>query len=141
VTKDPSWCESPLDPAQDALRIAMLAPPWIPIPPTGYGGIEEVVSLLCEGLVARGHRVTLFAAPRSRSPADVQPLLDCAHPDEIQQSLWEVDHVARGFDAVDAAAEAGDRYDVVHDHTSCAAIAMAASTRRSSTRCTAPSTR
>jgi glycosyltransferase involved in cell wall biosynthesis len=125
VVKEQSWCESPLDPAQDALRIAMLAPPWIPIPPSGYGGIEEVVSLLCEGLVARGHRVTLFAAPRSRSPADVQPLLESAHPDEIQQSLWEVDHVARGFDAIDAAAEAGDRYDVVHDHTSSAAIAMA----------------
>jgi glycosyltransferase involved in cell wall biosynthesis len=125
VLKQPSWCESPLDPAQDALRIAMLAPPWIPIPPSGYGGIEQVVSLLCEGLVARGHRVTLFAAPRSSSAADVHPLLDSAHPDEIEYSLWEIDHVARGFDAIDAAADAGDRYDVVHDHTAFAALSMA----------------
>ena len=30
-------------------RVAMLAPPWIPVPPPGYGGIEVVLSLLCEG--------------------------------------------------------------------------------------------
>jgi glycosyltransferase involved in cell wall biosynthesis len=38
----------------DRLRIAMLAPPWIPVPPPTYGGIEAVVDLLCEALVARG---------------------------------------------------------------------------------------
>ena len=54
------------------LRIAMLAPPWIPVPPPGYGGIEEVVRLLCAGLVARGHEVTLFAPPGSSSPAEVR---------------------------------------------------------------------
>jgi hypothetical protein len=33
------------------------------VPPTGYGGIEQVVDLLCRELVHRGHSVTLFAAP------------------------------------------------------------------------------
>ena len=28
------------------MRVAMLAPPWIPVPPPGYGGIEQVVALL-----------------------------------------------------------------------------------------------
>ena len=51
----------------DPLRIAVLAPPWIPVPPPAYGGTEAVVELLCEALVARGHEVTLFAAPGSRS--------------------------------------------------------------------------
>jgi hypothetical protein len=51
------------------LRVAMLAPPWIPIPPPGYGGIEAVVGLLCEGLVARGHDLTLFATPGCRASA------------------------------------------------------------------------
>ena len=54
-----------------ALRIAVLAPPWITVPPPAYGGIEAVVALLCDELVARGHDVTLFAAPGSRSPAHV----------------------------------------------------------------------
>ena len=45
------------------LRIAMLAPPWIPVPPPAYGGIETVVGLLVDALVARGHEVTLIAPP------------------------------------------------------------------------------
>ena len=110
---------------ESPLRIAMLAPPWIPVPPSGYGGIEEVVFLLCEGLVERGHRVTLFAAPESHSAATDEPLLESAHPDEIEHAQWEVDHVARAFDAIDAAAEGGDGYDVVHDHTRFGALAMA----------------
>jgi hypothetical protein len=32
----------------EALRVAVVAPPWIPVPPSGYGGIEAVVELLCE---------------------------------------------------------------------------------------------
>jgi glycosyltransferase involved in cell wall biosynthesis len=107
------------------LHIAVLAPPWIPVPAPGYGGIEEVVRVLCQGLVARGHRVTLFAAPGSRSPAEVRTLLDEPHPDEIERALWEVDHVARAFDAIDEAAGRGDPYHVVHDHTAFAALAMA----------------
>ena len=44
------------------MRIGMIAPPWFPLPPQRYGGIEFVVSLLTEGLVRRGHDVTLFAS-------------------------------------------------------------------------------
>jgi glycosyltransferase involved in cell wall biosynthesis len=106
------------------MRIAMLAPPWIPVPAPGYGGIEEVVRLLCEGLVAAEHDVTLFAAPTSSSSADVRPLLDEPHPDEIERARWEADHVARAFEAVDAAR--GHRpYDIVHDHCGFCGLSMA----------------
>ena len=106
-------------------HVALIAPPWIPIPPPAYGGIEQVVRLLAAGLVDAGHRVTLFAPPGSRSPAEVRSPLSAPHPDEIQFSMWEVDHVARCFDAIDAAAADGDPFDVVHDHTGFAALAMA----------------
>ncbi len=106
-------------------HLALLAPPWIPIPPPAYGGIEQVVRLLSAGLVEAGHRVTLFAPPGSESPADVHSPLEEAHPNEIQFSMWEVEHVARSFDAIDAAAADGDPFDVVHDHTGFAALAMA----------------
>src|SRR4051812_13515290 len=95
------------------MRVAMLAPPWIPIPAPAYGGIEEVIRLLCDGLVAAGHDVTLFAPPQSDSPAEVVVVLDDAHPDEIQKAQIEADHVARTFAAIDA--DGG--YDVIHDHT------------------------
>ncbi len=103
----------------------MLAPPWIPVPPPGYGGIEAVVALLCDELVRRGHEVTLFAAPGSVSCAEVRPLLDRAHPDAIERSLYEADHIARAFAAIDAAANEGRPFDVVHDHCGFAAFAMA----------------
>ncbi len=35
----------------DGLRIAVLSPVWFPVPPSGYGGIEWIVSLLADGLV------------------------------------------------------------------------------------------
>src|SRR4051812_19365242 len=103
-------------PEEQRLRIAQLAPPWIPIPPPGYGGIEFVLTLLCDALVARGHDVELFCAPGSRSAARVHPLLPEPHPERIERAVIEADHVARAFDAIDAAADAGQPFDVIHDH-------------------------
>src|SRR5579872_4309246 len=107
------------------LRVAMLAPPWIPVPPPGYGGIESVVGLLADALVERGHDVTLFAAPGSRSRGEVRELLDRPHPDEIERALYEADHVARAFARIDAARRDGAAFDVVHDHCGFTAFAMA----------------
>lgn len=106
------------------LRIAMLAPPWISVPPPGYGGVESVVDALTEALVRRGHAVTLFCAPGSRSSAEVVPLLGVAHPDEIERSLYEADHVARAFELIDGAT-GSDRFDLVHDHCGFTSLAMA----------------
>jgi glycosyltransferase involved in cell wall biosynthesis len=106
------------------LRIAMLAPPWIAVPPPGYGGVESVVDSLTEALVRRGHAVTLFCAPGSRSSAKVVPLLEVSHPDEIERSLYEADHVARAFELIDGA-RGTDRFDLVHDHCGFTALAMA----------------
>ena len=55
------------------MHIAITADPYLPVPPRLYGGIERVIDLLVEGLVARGHRVTLFAHPDSRTPATLRP--------------------------------------------------------------------
>ncbi len=123
-------CErSPTRPVGDSdgatrapLRIAMLAPPWIPVPPSGYGGVESVVSVLTEALVDRGHAVTLLCAPGSRSGARVLALLDESHPDEIERSLYESDHVSRAFAEIDRGTP---EFDIVHDHCGFTALAMA----------------
>jgi glycosyltransferase involved in cell wall biosynthesis len=107
------------------MRIAMLAPPWIPVPAPAYGGIEEVVRLLCEGFVERGHEVTLFAPSGSRSAAEVQHVLEEPHPDQIERARWEADHVARVFAAVDERADGPAAFDVAHDHCGFTALAMA----------------
>jgi Glycosyltransferase Family 4 len=51
------------------MHVVQVAPPWFPVPPRAYGGIERVVHDLAEGLVAAGHEVTLFRPPgRGRAP-------------------------------------------------------------------------
>lgn len=49
------------------LRILVVADARLPVPPVRYGGTERIVALLCEGLAARGHEVTLMAAEGSRN--------------------------------------------------------------------------
>lgn len=107
------------------LNVAMIAPPWIPVPPPEYGGVEQVVDMLCAALTRRGHDVTLFAAPGTRAEADVRPVLDDAHPDEMQLAIYESDHVASAFDAIDEAAVTDRPYDIVHDHSGFVAFAFA----------------
>jgi glycosyltransferase involved in cell wall biosynthesis len=107
------------------LHIAMLAPPWIPVPPPGYGGIEYVVALVTDALVAHGHDVDLFCAPGSSSSARVRPLLPSPHPEAIERSLYEGDHVGRVFRAVDAEAESDHPFDVIHDNCGYTPLAMA----------------
>jgi glycosyltransferase involved in cell wall biosynthesis len=107
------------------LHIAVLAPPWIPVPPPGYGGIEFVVALLCDTLVDFNHDVELFCAPGSRSRAKVHPLLDRAHPESIERALFEGDHAGRAFRAIAAAAAGPHPFDVVHEHSVYTALALA----------------
>lgn len=55
------------------MKIAMIAPLEIRVPPKTYGGIELVVSLLTEALIRRGHDVTLFASGDSVTGAKLVP--------------------------------------------------------------------
>jgi hypothetical protein len=69
------------------MRIGLIAPPWIPVPPPAYGGTEAVVDNLARGLADLGHDVLLFTVGESTSPVPrlhryptaVQPIGDVAH--------------------------------------------------------------
>lgn len=102
----------------------MLAPPWIAIPPAGYGGVESVVSALTDELVERGHAVTLFCAPGSLSVATVRMLLATTHGGEIERALYEADHVARAL-AIIEPIDGAPAFDVIHDHCGFTTLAMA----------------
>ena len=54
------------------MRVLLTADPEIPVPPTGYGGIERIVDALVRYYRAHGHQVGLAANPASASPADVR---------------------------------------------------------------------
>jgi hypothetical protein len=62
------------------MRVLQIAPPWFPVPPTGYGGIEWVVSSLADGLTALGHDVTLVANGDSETSAELVSVFDGSTP-------------------------------------------------------------
>jgi glycosyltransferase involved in cell wall biosynthesis len=93
------------------MRIAVIAPPWYPVPPNGYGGIEWVVALLADGLIERGHEVTLFAPPGSETEAELVPPLGEVPPEELIGDPWyEAAHAVSAY-------ERGSEFDLLHDHT------------------------
>jgi glycosyltransferase involved in cell wall biosynthesis len=102
----------PTDQARSPLRIAVVAPPWYPLPPGGYGGIEAMVYWLVEGLVARGHEVTLIGAGQSRTSGTFRRTYAEAPTDRMGQPMPEVMHALMASDHLDAL-----DLDVVHDHS------------------------
>jgi glycosyltransferase involved in cell wall biosynthesis len=107
------------------VRIALISPPWIPVPPHGYGGIEWVVSLLAEELVARGHDVTLFATGDSTTSAELRYVFETGQASRMHQAMPYSMHIGEAYRHIEAEARAGRAYDVVHDHTAWLGLAFA----------------
>jgi glycosyltransferase involved in cell wall biosynthesis len=95
------------------LRIAMIAPPWFTVPPQGYGGVENMCADLVDGLVERGHEVTLIGAGMPGTKAGRFEATYLEPPSgRLGEPLPEVLHtaaVARILASLDV--------DLVHDHT------------------------
>jgi len=94
------------------LKIALLAPPYLSVPPKAYGGTEKIVSLLAEGLVDLGHDVTLFASGDSQTRAKLISIF----PEELGNSglsksnpLMPMLHFRECF------LRAGE-FDLIHNH-------------------------
>ena len=105
------------------MRIAQLCPPWLAVPPKGYGGIEWVVSLLADGLAAAGHDVTLFATGDSGTTANLEYVLESAPgSDRINDIMLDATHTM--FSLRDAA----ERFDVLHVHSPFSSLAAAVET-------------
>lgn len=99
------------------MRIAQVSPPWLAVPPKGYGGIEWVVSLLADGLVERGHDVTLFATGDSTTKAALDYAFDVAPGSALINDIWhDTVHTLHSFRDPDA-------FDVFHVHSPWSALA------------------
>ncbi|MCL4339215.1 glycosyltransferase family 4 protein [Patescibacteria group bacterium] len=106
------------------MKIAILAPPYLPIPPDGYGGVERIVYLLTEGLVKKGHDVTLFAPGDSKTSAK----LSATFPKSIgnsgldkSKSLSAVYPLIEYTDCFNRAGE----FDLIHNHAEYYAMFLA----------------
>ncbi|HUR76699.1 MAG TPA: glycosyltransferase family 4 protein [Acidimicrobiales bacterium] len=94
------------------MRIAVISPPWAPVPPALYGGIELVVDRLSVGFQNAGHEVLLYATGDSTCPVPMQWVLDKAEGQRIGMAVPEQRHVMHAYEAV---VEWGA--EVVHDHS------------------------
>ncbi|MHB8719021.1 MAG: EAL domain-containing protein [Candidatus Dormibacteria bacterium] len=108
-----------------ARHVVLVAPPWYPVPPDGYGGIELVVGLLASALRAAGHRVTLLAAEGS-APGSIALgrrswRADLGTPTERLRELTYATAVAGAIARLEAV-------DVVHDHCGFATLVAASAT-------------
>jgi glycosyltransferase involved in cell wall biosynthesis len=101
------------------MRIAIISPLEMRVPPLAYGGTELLVSLLTEELVQRGHDVTLFASGDSVTGAKLgsicpSSLRGSGHDTAILTMLNVVSCVERV-----------DEFDIIHNHTCTEGLAMA----------------
>ena len=101
------------------MRILLVAPPWVPVPPPSYGGTELVIDNLARALQRKGHEVAVFATGDSAVPGKrwlFEESLGFAKfgaGEELAQVLASRDF-AQSWDA-----------DVVHDHSLSGAVVPA----------------
>jgi glycosyltransferase involved in cell wall biosynthesis len=93
------------------MRIAMIAPLEIRVPPVAYGGTELVVSLLTEALVNRGHDVTLFASGDSVTSARLHSVIP-----HFLRGTTRSKGLLNLLNTV-ACLNQADRFDIIHNHT------------------------
>jgi glycosyltransferase involved in cell wall biosynthesis len=105
------------------MRIALICPPWVAVPPKGYGGIEWVVSLEADGLAEVGHDVTLFATGDSITKARLEYVFDIAPGSKaINDITLDTTHTLFSLRDV------RDRFEVLHVHSPFSALAAAIET-------------
>jgi glycosyltransferase involved in cell wall biosynthesis len=90
------------------VRIAVLASIAHRTPPRSYGPWEQVASTLAEGLVARGHDVTLFATADSATAGRLHAEAPAGYEEDpsVDAKVYEALHVAAVF-------ERADQFDII----------------------------
>ena len=92
------------------LRIAHVGPVATTIPPPKSGSVETMTSLLTEGLVARGHDVTLFATGDSKTTAKLHALYPHGYHHDGNMWPWELYEMFN----LSAALERAATFDIIH---------------------------
>jgi glycosyltransferase involved in cell wall biosynthesis len=105
------------------MRIGIISPPWLAVPPKGYGGIEWVVALEADGLAEAGQDVTLFATGDSVTKARLEyAYKEAPGPKLINDIVLDTTHTMFSL------RDARERFDVLHVHSPFSALAAAVET-------------
>jgi glycosyltransferase involved in cell wall biosynthesis len=92
------------------VRIAHIAPVATTIPPPKSGSVESMTSLLTEGLVERGHDVTLFATGDSTTKAKLHAIYPHGYWHDENMWPWELYEMLNLAASVERAKE----FDLIH---------------------------
>jgi len=92
------------------LRIAHVGPVATSIPPQKSGSVQLMTSLLNEGLVARGHDVTLFAPGDSQTTAKLHAMFPHGYWHDHEMWPWELYEMMN----IAAAVERSRDFDIIH---------------------------
>jgi glycosyltransferase involved in cell wall biosynthesis len=97
------------------MKIAIIASIWIPVPPPGFGfGAQEYLAYeLAEGLVRRGHEVTLFAANGSHTSAHLiktveKPASQITPQDVPLKGFYELVNLSEAY-------KRASDFDIIHN--------------------------
>lgn len=96
------------------MRIAQIAPLGERVPPKKYGGTERVIYALTEGLVKRGHDVTLFASGDSKTSARHIAVYPKALRDAHSKNPYGLEYVS--MLNIGVAYNHQEEFDIIHDH-------------------------
>jgi glycosyltransferase involved in cell wall biosynthesis len=93
-----------------SLRIAHVGPIATSIPPPKSGSVQEMTSLLTEGLVEHGLDVTLFGTADSKTRAKLHATFPHGYWHDEDMWPWELYEMLN----LAAAIERADRFDIIH---------------------------
>lgn len=93
------------------MKIAVLSPIAWRTPPEKYGPWEQVASNLTEGLVERGHKVSLFATGNSLTKAELEWVCKLPYEEDKDKDpkVMECLHISHLM-------EQARRFDIIHNH-------------------------
>jgi hypothetical protein len=94
------------------MRIALIAPPFIPVPPPADEGTELFIAQLAEALGDRGHAITVFTNGDSTVRCDVRWMFPHKEWPPQHGDAWNLRNLEHSAWALQAAA--AEPFDVVH---------------------------
>jgi glycosyltransferase involved in cell wall biosynthesis len=100
------------------LKVAMIAPAWLTVPASGYGGTEAMIHMLCRGLREAGVHVELFTVKGATAPATRYhwTYREEQYP-HLKKMIYDAAAIpaAHILGAIERIKQSGN-FDVIHDH-------------------------
>jgi len=106
-------------------KVTLISPPWYPVPPVGYGGIELVVYLLARELRRRGLQVEVLSVSESglQEAVGLAPGNYSSHLDGRDERWYDLAYASRVLRWLTADSQPR----IIHDHTRGVVLAALAS--------------